>query len=273
MATDHPDTSGPSAERIRTYDRGDRLDIVLDWPERRNALDHQAWLELESAMERVARDDRYRVVTLTGADPSFCAGVDFDAIGTALGVERTEYPSFIRRWADIADRFERVAQPTIAAINGPAVGAGFEIALACDLRIASERALFAMPQMRMGIIPDVGGTSRLARVAGSALAKDVVLSGRMLDAEEALRVGIVSRVVAHDQLAKEVDELADQIAALPWPSAYFAMTAIDSGMHLDARRAADLEGIVDQVMLRTDDVWERIEAFQAARGLKADPKA
>jgi enoyl-CoA hydratase/carnithine racemase len=186
----------------------------------------------------------------------------------SLGVEKDQYPSFIRRWADTADAFERVAQPTIAVINGPAVGAGFEIALACDLRIASDRAIFAMPQMRMGIVPDVGGTSRLGRIAGTSVAKDLILTSRVVGAEEALAMGIVSRVVDHDDLEKQADALATQIAGLPWPSAYYALTAIDSGMRLDSRRAADLEGIADQVMLRTDDVWKRIEEFQISKGLK-----
>ena len=255
-------------DRLISRNHGDRLDIVLNWPERRNALDYQAWEEVAALMDQVAGDDRFRVVTLTGADPAFCSGVEFETINTSLGVEKSQYPSFIRKWSDIADRFERVAQPTIAAVNGPAVGAGFEVALACDLRIASDRAVFAMPQMKMGIIPDVGGTSRLAKIAGTAFAKDLVLTGRVIDAEEALAAGIVSRVVPHERLASELDEMATLIAALPWPSAYFAMVAIDTGMQLDSRRAADLEGIVDQVMLRTDNVWDRIDAFRASKGLK-----
>lgn len=249
-------------------DTGARVDITISWPERRNALDFTTWDELDEVMQWVSTQDRVRVVTLTGDDPAFCAGVDFEAISSSLAVEKTQYPSFIRKWAGVADRFERIAQPTIAAINGPAIGAGMEIALACDLRIASERAVFAMPQMRMGIVPDAGGTSRLARAAGLAMAKDLILSSRVIDAEEALRAGIVSRVVPHDRLAAEVDDLAGQIALLPWPSAYFATVAIDSGIHLDPRRAADLEGIADQVMLRQDEVWERIESFMTSKGLK-----
>jgi enoyl-CoA hydratase/carnithine racemase len=255
-------------ERLRAEDRGHRLDITLTWPERRNALDYQAWEELNAALDLAADNDGCKVVTLTGEDPAFCAGVEFSNIPTSLEIEKTKYPSFIRKWADTADRFERLAQPTIAGINGPAVGAGFEVALACDVRIASDRAVFAMPQLRMGIIPDVGGTSRLAKIAGPAIAKDLVLTGRVISAEEALAAGIVSRVVPHDQLASELDQMASQIAELPWPAPYFAMVAIDCGLQLDPRRAADLEGIVDQVMLRTDEVWERIEDFYKSKGLK-----
>jgi enoyl-CoA hydratase/carnithine racemase len=249
-------------------DSGDRVHVSIARAERRNALDFETWDELDRVMLDVASRDQIRVVTLTGEGAAFCAGVDFEAIGKSLSVEREQYPSFIRRWAGVADHFERIAQPTIAAINGPAVGAGMEIALACDLRIASDRAVFNMPQMRMGIVPDAGGTSRLARAAGSAFAKDMILTGRVVSAEEALQAGIISRVVPHERLADEVAEIADTIAGLPWPSAYFANVAVDVGPHLDPRRAADIEGIADQVMLREDAVWERVEAFMSGKGLK-----
>ncbi|MGE3621682.1 MAG: enoyl-CoA hydratase/isomerase family protein [Acidimicrobiia bacterium] len=256
------------SDRLHIRNHGNRLDIKLSWPERRNALDYQAWDELNAAFDLAAKNDGCKVVTLTGEDPAFCAGVEFSNIPTSLEIEKTQYPSFIRKWADAADRLERVAQPVVAAINGPAVGAGFEVALAADVRIASDRAVFAMPQLRMGIIPDVGGTSRLAKIAGRTLAKDLVLTGRVISAEEALAAGIVSRVVPHESLADELDQIASQIAELPWPAPYFAMVAIDSGLQLDSRRAADLEGIVDQVMLRTDEVWDRIEDFYKSKGLK-----
>jgi enoyl-CoA hydratase/carnithine racemase len=255
-------------ERLRIGDSGSRVDITIDWPERRNALDFTTWDELERAMTQVQRRDEVRVVTLTGAGDAFCAGVSFDAIKDSLDVEKIQYPSFIRRWAAIADLFERVAQPTVAAINGAAIGAGFEIALACDIRVASDQAVFCMPQMRMGIVPDAGGTSRLARAAGEAVAKDLILTSRVIDAQEALRCGIVSRVVPADKLAAEVDDIAGVLEQLPWPAGYFAMVAIDSGTRLDPRRASDLEGIADQVMLREDEVWRRVDAFMAAKGLK-----
>lgn len=260
----------PSGEwtRLSVSDAPDRVDITIDWPERRNALDFATWDELDLVMADVERRDTVRVVTLTGNGSSFCAGVSFDAIGDSLKIERHSYPSFIRRWANVADRFERAAQPTVAAINGPAIGAGFEIALACDIRIASERAVFAMPQMQMGIIPDAGGTSRLSRAAGAAVAKDMILTSRIMDAEEALRTGIVSRVVPHDRLQAETDEIAERLRALPWPSGHFANVAIDLGAQIDPRRAADLEGIVDQVMLREDEIWARVDAFMTGKGLK-----
>lgn len=257
---------------LAVEDTGDRVAITLNRPEQRNSLNFDAWDELGAVMADVENRDDVRVVTLTGAGPAFCAGVDFETIGASLEVERGSYPAFIRRWATIVDRFERVAQPSVVGINGPVVGAGLELALACDIRIASDRAVFAMPQMQMGIVPDVGGTSRLARATGEAFAKDMILTSRIVDAQEALRTGIVSRVVPDDQLSEELEKIASVIQALPWPSSYFATVAIDCGPRLDPRRAADIEAIADQVMLREDDVWNRISSFMAAKGLRGVEK-
>jgi enoyl-CoA hydratase/carnithine racemase len=258
----------PKFKTLAVTDSGARLSIALDRPEERNALTFTAWDDLDQVMAAAELRDDLRVVTLTGNGPAFCAGVDFGTIGASLEREKGSYPSFIRRWANIVDRFERAPQPSVAAVNGPAVGAGLELALACDIRIASDRAVFAMPQMRMGIVPDVGGTSRLARATGEAFAKDMILTSRLVDAEEALRAGIVSRVVEHDKLAGELEEIAATIEDLPWPSAYFASVAVGCGPRLDPRRAADIEAIADQVMLRQDEVWTRISEFMTTKGLR-----
>ncbi|MEY9211764.1 enoyl-CoA hydratase/isomerase family protein [Thermobifida halotolerans] len=260
--------TAPAPRTLEITDSGARLDIALNRPDERNALTFEAWDDLDRVMAGVERRDDLRVVTLTGNGPAFCAGVDFAAIGASLEVEKGSYPSFIRRWAAIVDRFERVPQPSVAAINGPVIGAGLELALACDIRIASDRAVFAMPQMRMGIVPDVGGTSRLARATGESFAKDMILTSRIVDAEEALRAGIVSRVVEHDRLEEELDGVAAAVESLPWPSAYFASLAIDCGPRLDPRRAADIEALADQVMLRQEEVWRNISDFMAAKGLR-----
>jgi enoyl-CoA hydratase/carnithine racemase len=253
---------------LRVTDTGSRLDIVLNRPNERNSLTFEAWDDLDTVMADVETRDDLRVVTLTGEGSAFCSGVDFGAIGASLEVEKGSYPAFIRRWANIVDRFERVAQTTIVAINGPVIGAGLELALACDIRIASERAIFAMPQLQMGIVPDVGGTSRLARAAGAAFARDKIMTARIIDAPEAKSAGIVSRVVAQDTIATELDSIATTVEGLPWPAAYFAGVAIDVGPRLDPRRAADIEAMADQVMLRQAQVWERISDFMSSKGLR-----
>jgi len=259
-------------QRLAVNEEDGLLRIEFSRPVARNALDFRSWDELEAVMTDAQSRDDIKVVTLTGRGAAFCAGVDFGAIAESTGIERDSYPSFIRRWARIADSFERCPQPTIAAINGACVGAGFEIALACDIRVASSKAVFAMPQMMMGMVPDVGGTSRLARAAGAAVAKDLILSSRVIDAEEALRWGIVSRVVEADRLAAEVAAISRHIAGIPWPAPHLAMTAIDTGLRLASRRAADREAIADQVLLREKAVWDRTEGFVRARGLKSEAR-
>jgi enoyl-CoA hydratase/carnithine racemase len=156
----------------------------------------------------------------------------------------------------------------VAAINGPAVGAGLEIALACDLRIASERARFALPQMAMGMLPDCGGLSRLARATSESFAMDMVLTQRVVTAEEALAVGLVSRVVPHEQLSVELDAVASRIEAIPWPGALLATMVIEAGVQMDSRRAADLEAMADQVMLSKEAVWAKASEFINNKGLK-----
>jgi enoyl-CoA hydratase len=120
----------------------------------------------------------------------------------------------------------------------------------------------------MGIVPDVGGTSRLARAAGAAFARDMIMTARIIDAPEAKSAGIVSRVVAQDTIATELDSIATTVEGLPWPAAYFAGVAIDVGPRLDPRRAADIEAMADQVMLRQEQVWERISDFMSSKGLR-----
>ncbi|MFV0463055.1 MAG: enoyl-CoA hydratase/isomerase family protein [Nostocoides sp.] len=253
---------------LQVHDTGSRMDIILNRPDARNSLTYEAWDELDDVTAQFARRDDLRVITLTGAGPAFCSGVDFSVIGSSLEVELGSYPAFIRRWADIVDRFERAPQTTVVAINGPTIGAGLEMALAFDIRIASEAAFFAMPQLQMGIVPDVGGTSRLARAVGDAFARDMVLTARVVPAADGLQAGIVSRVVVPEQLSAEVDDIATKVERLAWPSAYFASVAIDVGPKLDPRRAADIEAIADQVMLRNEEVWDQISNFMKSRGLR-----
>ena len=196
-------------------------------------------------------------------------------------VEAAKYPVHIALHTDHCpkDKLDGLMRPLLA-ISRERVAKGQQplfqshmwdgsaVPLAENLRIASDQASFCLPQMQMGIVPDAGGTSRLAKVVGPTLAKDMVLSCRVIDADEALRSGLVSRVVSHDALGAELDGLAARVGTLPWPAAYFATVAIDVGPQLDPRRAADIEGIADQVMLRHDEVLSRVESFQETKGLK-----
>src|SRR5918992_396799 len=156
--------------------------IELARPDKRNAINAQMFTELGDAAERAAGDPGIRAVLVRAQGPVFCSGIDVTLLG-------------------------QMNKPSVAAIQGPAVGAGFQLALACDLRVASEDARFAMLEVRFGLVPDLGGSHRLARQIGPARAKELIWTGRAVEADEAERIGLVNRVVAAGALDKEADVL------------------------------------------------------------------
>ena len=188
--------------------------ITLNRPERRNALNPRAYAEVEAAFCAASADDDVRVVIVTGADPAFCSGEDVKEMMTGEA-----------RPADAAPREPRptpaamaaldCAKPVIAAVNGNAVGWGMELALYADIRIASEHAKFAELFVKRGLVPDVGGFYRLPALVGGAKAAELMLTGDVIDAQEALRIGLVSEVVPHGELMVRAGALAARIAANP----------------------------------------------------------
>jgi enoyl-CoA hydratase/carnithine racemase len=255
------DTQLGGYRTLEVLDQGRRVDVYFARPEKRNALTFECWDELADCLAALHERPELRLVVLSGRGKAFSAGVDFEAIHRALTEEKTDYPRFVRRWANVAHALERLPCPVIARINGPALGGAFELALACDLRVAAEGAVFGFPQERFGIVPDAGGTGRLTRIAGPAWAKDLILTGRLIDAHEALELGVVTRVVAPEALDAEVEAMAEPILSAPWPYPYFAIKAIEVGAETGPLLSNDFEGVVDQVLLRTDEVWDRVEAF------------
>lgn len=248
-------------QTLEVRDAGARVDLYLNRPEKRNALSFEVWDELKDCLERLHERTDVRVVVFSGKGKAFSAGVDFEAIRESLVREKTDYPRFIRRWAGVAHSFERLPCPVIARINGPAFGGALELALACDVRIAAEEAVFRFPQHSFGIVPDVGGTGRLTRIAGPAWAKDLVLTGRMLTAVEALGASIVTRVVPSARLDAEVDAVADVILKSPWPFGFFVKKAVEAGEETNPWLSNDIEAIVDRVMLHSEEMWRQVEEF------------
>ena len=196
---------------IRVEREGAVATVTVDRQEALNALDQAVLSELHRRLEELAADASARAVILTGAgERAFIAGADIKEM-SGMDVEEA------RRWGqlghDVAALLETMPKPTIAAINGFALGGGCELALACDIRYASTAAKLGQPEVGIGIIPGWGGTQRLARVAGLGAAKDLVLTGRMVDAEEALRLGLVSAVFPPSELMERARELARSLAA------------------------------------------------------------
>ncbi len=189
--------------------------ITLNRPEVRNALNRDAYAQLEAAFREAQRDPAVRCVVLTGADPAFCSGDDVKAI--MLGEERDATVGTLRavrpRPTPAAMAVLECDRPVIAAVNGPAVGWGMDLALLCDIRIASEHARFGELFIRRGLIADLGGLWRLPQVVGPSRAAELLFTGDVIDAREAERIGLVSRVVPHAELYAAAHDLARRIAA------------------------------------------------------------
>ncbi|HVP85697.1 MAG TPA: enoyl-CoA hydratase-related protein [Rhizomicrobium sp.] len=197
------------------YERsGHVLRITLNRPERRNALNRLAYGEIETAFRTASADPDARVVVVTGADPAFCAGEDVKEMMT--GEARSEPKEPIKpRPTPAAMAALECTKPVIAAVNGSAVGWGMELALYADIRIASERAQFAELFVKRGLVCDVGGFYRLPALVGPAKAAELLFTGDVIDAGEAMRIGLVSEVVPHAELLPRADALAARIAANP----------------------------------------------------------
>jgi len=242
--------------------------ICLNRPESMNAMDFEAWDELQTCFETVRADDAIRVVILTGAgDRAFCAGADlkktmpppesFAQLAFAGGGDTVGGGAVIRRL--------HTDKPVICAINGIAYGGGLEIALFCDIRIAADRARFGLTEVRMGSIPGAGGTQRLPRAVGMSNAMLMLLSAEPIDADEALRIGLVSRVVPAGELMEAARAIALKIAG----NAPLAVRAVKrlvyggAGMPLD--NAIDMERLTWGVLRDTEDRIEGRRAFQEKR--------
>jgi enoyl-CoA hydratase len=226
-----------------------------------NALDRPTLEELRDRLREVAGDGGSRVVVLTGSgEKAFVAGADIKYM-SGLSVE--EAKAWGELGHDCADALETMPQPTIAAIDGFALGGGCELALACDLRYASSRAKLGQPEINLGIIPGWGGTQRLARVCGLGVAKELILTGRLVDADEALRIGLVNAV--HDPALDKAREVAEVLASKSAVALAAAKRATNLALHGDhvenLRREADEFG----TLFSSEDAKEGMTAFVEKR--------
>ena len=243
------------ASLVHVEHRADGVAVVrLDHP-KVNALSTTLLSQL-AGIARGLSDDPPRAVVITGGDRIFAAGADvseFEADGAAEQVGG----HFLRALNAVAE----IPRVTIAAIAGYALGGGCELALACDLRIASERARLGQPEVLLGIIPGGGGTQRLARVVGPSRAKELIFSGRQVDAEEALRISLVDRVVPHDELHDAALAWASELAAGAVAAQALAKRAIDRGLDLSLSAGLDLEQQLFADAFRTEDAGTGVRSF------------
>jgi len=237
--------------------------IVISNVGKLNALTHEIMREFSQVLKEVSKDSLIWVVILTGqGDRAFVAGADISKIEKMTTVQILhELPEM----QDIVRQLECLPQPTIARVNGIALGGGTELALACDIRIASENAAFGLPEVKLGIIPGYGGTQRLPRIIGIAKAKELLFTGDQVSADEAQRIGLVSQVVPYEQLDAAVDSFSEKLLALPPLSLRFLKEAVNFGMQMDLRSAIRMESRLFANCFGSEDRVEGIRAFLEKR--------
>jgi enoyl-CoA hydratase/carnithine racemase len=195
---------------VFTEDRGAVHHVVLNRPEKRNALNRGLLSELSETLHAAAGDKDVRGVVLRGEGPVFSAGIDLDELSGFTGAGER---SFRNVFLDCANTCEEMVKPVVCQIHGACIGGALEIALGCDLRVASDETRLGLPEVKFGVIPDVGGSSRLPAVIGLGRAKELIMTARMIDASEAERIGLVNRVAAPDDLERATQRLVDELLA------------------------------------------------------------
>ena len=240
--------------------------VTLNRPDKLNALNDQVMLELADAAERIATEPDIKGAILTGSGPkSFVAGAD---IGDLSRQGPFDGKARAQRGQAVLRRLETCGKPVIAAINGFALGGGCELAMACHIRIASENAKFGQPEVKLGIAPGYGGTQRLPRLVGKGVAMQLILTGEMIDAQEAYRIGLVNKVVPAADLLAECEKLMRGILAMGPLAVRLAMEAVDQGLEMTLDEGLLLEANHFGLLAATADMKEGTAAFLEKRAAK-----
>ena len=237
--------------------------LTINRPDKLNALNATVFAELADAVGHIESDDAVRAVILTGAgSKAFAAGADIGELASQTPMEGKARALTGQR---VMRRLERCGKPVLAAVNGFALGGGCELAMACHLRLASETAKFGQPEVKLGLGPGYGGTVRLPRLVGRGRAVELLLTGAMIDAQEAYRIGLVNRVVPADRLLPETEELARTIMEQGPLAVRLVLEAVDAGLDLTVDDALLLEANHFGLLSSTADMREGTAAFLAKR--------
>jgi len=237
--------------------------VTINRPDKLNALNAQAKQELVQVFEQIKHDPEIHVVILTGAgEKSFVAGTD---IGELTELNADTGKLFAMGGQEVFDRIENLGKPVIAAVNGYALGGGCELALACHIRIAAEHAKFGQPEVNLGIIPGYGGTQRLARLIGKGRAMELILTGDQIDAQEALRIGLVNKVVPLAELMKTAEAVAQKILSKGQVAVRLALKAVNMTSETTLSDGLALEASLFGVCCGTEDFQEGTRAFLEKR--------
>lgn len=232
--------------------------ITINRPEAMNALNYETLEELENAFIEIAEDPAVRSIIVTGEGKAFVAGADIAAMSIMTALEGRE---MMKKGHKLMNSMEALEKPIIAAVNGFALGGGCELAMACDFRIASERAKFGQPEVGLGIIPGFGGTQRLPRLVGKSRGKMLIMTGDIISAKDAFDMGLCDQVVAPDELIKVAEALAAKIMSKAPLAIGAAKTVINTGYDLDMKTATALEIEGFTGPFASDDKKEGMNAF------------
>jgi len=246
------------------YEKKENIGLLtINRPEKMNAISQELTAELSQLLDEIENDEKLRVLVITGAgDKAFVAGADINELvnrdarlGRRVSRERQE----------IFSRIENLHVPVIAAVNGYALGGGLELALACSIRICSEKAQFGAPEVKLGIIPGDGGTQRLPRLVGHGRAMEMIITGDFIDAQEAYRIGLVNKVFPPEKLKEAAMELAQKIASRPPLAVRYAKEAVNRSQEGDTASGFALESYLHALSCTTEDKKEGVSAFLEKR--------
>jgi len=257
-------------ENVRLEKKNKIAYVTIDRPKVLNALNMATIEELGEVFTDLAADREVRVVILTGSgEKAFVAGADINELQKNNPVEAKAYT---HRGQAVLDLIENLGKPVIACINGFALGGGCEIAMACTMRLASEKARLGQPEVKLGLIPGYGGTQRLPRLVGTGLAMQILLTGEMISAQEAYRIGLVNEVLAPEQLIPRAEEIAQKIIANAPLAVQYCMEAVHQGLNMTLLEGLFLEATLFSICSATEDKKEGTTAFLEKRAAKFQGK-
>lgn len=242
--------------------------LTLNDPDNLNAMSTEMWRELARLVDIISKDDEMNVLIITGAGRGFCSGTNVKSrIAARLSGQKLEMTQgeALSPVGKVAHLIRSLDIPIIGAINGVAAGAGFSLAMLCDIRMASEKAKFSAIWVRIGLIGDLGATYLLPRIVGSSKAVELLTTGDMIDAEEAKRIGLVSQVYPDDKLMPAAREMAEKLAKGPAIAIKFMKRAVYKGIHNDMLSQLDFESFAQRVCMQTEDHKEGVKAFMEKR--------
>jgi len=244
--------------------KGDGLGwVVINRPDKLNALNLKTVQEIHSAFRDLHEDPDVKAVIMTGSgDKAFIAGADISELSKLGEKDGQEY---VLKGQEVTKFIEHHTKPVIAAINGFALGGGTEFALACHIRIASEKAKMGQPEVKLGLIPGFGGTQRLSRLVGKGKALELILSGKIINAEEAYSIGLVNKVVPHEELLSECEKMGQEMIANGPLALQYSIEAINKGLDRNLNDGLDLEAMLFGKTCATDDSKEGTKAFLEKR--------